>query len=243
MKALSKVSIRVNYIIKSNIIEKISNILIGKKSLLSLSLLLKKHNKDFEKGATAAKHTSVLIGNLLITSIYLTIAFGTAGPAIIGAKLLHLMVKAIIPVVKLLSKNNKQINKSVKPALMIAAFTGIMLVTTFMLAAIATRGIEALLGAVVLYGVAFICSKIFKLLDDTKKEILIGAISMAIMAGSLILFGIALQKICDATKDVSWKQVGIIATMTVLLGGVVAILGIPAVTPFILLGALSSITL
>ena len=301
MKALKKVGWRVNRIIKNETIKKLSNLLIGDESLLSLSKALQKNKKvfdnaiklskgikelasslnkammelvlssmwskfannaitslekvidnliplskklikntkDIDKGAKAAKNITVLVGNLLTTSIFLTIAVVTAVPAILGATLLSVMVDIIIPIAKKLSKNNKKMTKAVGSAFILLTFTGLMAITTFILNEIASTGLDALLGAGIMLGVVLINVLAFKLLKNNLKPILIGAISMAIMSGSLILFGIALQKITDATKDVSWKQVGIIATMTVLLGGVVAILGIPAVVPFILLGALS----
>ena len=301
MKALKKVGWRVNLIIMNKTIKKLSNILIGDESLLSLSKALQKNKKSFDnaiklskgikelasslnkammelvlssmwskfannaitslekvidnliplskklikntkdidKGAKAAKNITVLVGNLLATSIFLTIAVVTAVPAILGATLLSVMVDIIIPIVKKLSKNNKRMTKSVGSAFILLAFTGLMAITTFILKEIASTGLDALLGAGIMLGVVLINVLAFKLLKNNLKPILIGAISMAIMSGSLILFGIALQKITDATKDVSWKQVGIIATMTILLGGVVAILGIPVVTPLILLGAIS----
>ena len=301
MKALKKVGWRVNLIIMNKTIKKLSNILIGDESLLSLSKTLQKNKKvfdnaiklskgikelasslnkammelvlssmwskfannaitslekvidnliplskklikntkDIDKGAKAAKNITVLVGNLLTTSIFLTIAVVTAVPAILGATLLSVMVDIIIPIAKKLSKNNKKMTKAVGSAFILLTFTGLMAITTFILNEIASTGLDALLGAGIMLGVVLINVLAFKLLKNNLKPILIGAISMAIMSGSLILFGIALQKITDATKDVSWKQVGIIATMTVLLGGVVAILGIPAVVPFILLGALS----
>ena len=77
------------------------------------------------------------------------------------------------------------------------------------------------------------------MLNKAKKNILIGSIAMVIMSTSLLLFGVALNKIVEATKNVSFKQVGIIAAMTALLGGSVALLGIPAVFPFIALGSIS----
>ena len=66
---------------------------------------------------------------------------------------------------------------------------------------------------------------------------MIGSIGMAIMSVSLLLFGIALGKITNATKGVSFKQVGVIASLTVLLGGSVALLGF--LLPTIVLGSIS----
>jgi hypothetical protein len=65
-----------------------------------------------------------------------------------------------------------------------------------------------------------------------------GSIGMAIMGLSLLLFGYALDKITTATKDVDFKQVAIIASLTLLLGVCVAIIGFPAIFNYILLGSI-----
>jgi hypothetical protein len=163
----------------------------------------------------------------------------TAGPAILGAVLLSKMVDKIIIVSKKLSKSNKHIAKAIGSSLLLTVFTGIIIIPTILLSAIAITGIPAILGSVLLLGIVTINLLTFKLLDSAKQSILIGSLVMALMGGALIVFGIALQKITNATKDVTWKQFGIIAATTVLLGLVVAAIGIPVVAGFIALGSVA----
>ena len=206
---------------------------------IPLATKLTKNKKDIENGTKVAKQLTVLAGNLLITSIFLTIAIVPALLGTLGAKALDLMVRCLLPVAEKLSKNNKHIGKSIISAIGLAAFTGIMLVTTLMLALVAKNGILALLGSIVVLGVVTINIFTFKMLTKAKKQVIQGAILMAIMSLSLLIFGIALGKITSATKGVTFKQVAIIATTTILLGLAVAALGIPVVFPFIALGSIA----
>ena len=288
MKALRKVSWRIDRIIKNNVIGKLTDILVGKtNSLLSLSRSLKKNEKtfnnanktakdikelasslnkammelvvssiwskfannaitslekvidnliplskklikntkDIDKGAKAAKNITVLVGNLLTTSIFLTIAIITAVPAILGATLLSVMVDIIIPVAKKISKNNKEMSESAGSALAFTALTGLMLISTYFLAKISENGLEALLGSIVVFGIITINIITFKSLGEAEEEITKGAIAMAIMSVSLLLFGVALGKISQATKDVTWKQFGMIVALTGALSVTTAAIG------------------
>ena len=306
MKALRKVSWRIDRIIKNNVIGKLTDILVGKtNSLLSLSRSLKKNEKtfnnanktakdikelasslnkammelvvssiwskfannaitslekvidnliplskklikntkDIDKGAKAAKNITVLVGNLLTTSIFLTIAIITAVPAILGATLLSVMVDIIIPVAKKISKNNKEMSESAGSALAFTALTGLMLISTYFLAKISENGLEALLGSIVVFGIITINIITFKSLGEAEEEITKGAIAMAIMSVSLLLFGVALGKISQATKDVTWKQFGMIAALTGLFAVVVGVMGIEPISGAILLGSIAMITM
>ena len=207
--------------------------------LIPLATKLSKNEKNIKQGAKAARKLTTLVGNLLITSIFLTITAVVGIPAILGAMVLGVIVNKLIPVAKKLSKNNKHIGKSIISAIGLAAFTGIMLVTTLMLALVAKNGILALLGSLVVLGVVTINIFTFKMLSKAKKQVIQGAILMAIMSLSLLIFGIALGKITSATKGVTFKQVAIIATTIILLGLAVAAMGIPAVFPFIALGSIA----
>ena len=62
---------------------------------------------------------------------------------------------------------------------------------------------------------------------------------MGIMSASLLLYGIALNKITKATEKVTWKQVGIIASTLVILALATAVLGEPTTAVFISLGSLT----
>ena len=211
--------------------------------LIPLAQKLIKNQKDIEKGAKVAKNITVLVGNLLLTSIFLTVAAVFALPAILGAMALGLMIDFIVPVVEKLSKNNKNMGKAVLSALILTAFTGLMAISTFFLATIAKNGLEALWGSVVVLGVVSISMVTFELLNGAKKNILIGAGLMIIMSISLLLFGIALKKITDATKDVTWKQVAITASMIVILALSTAVMGEPTTASFIALGSLTMLLL
>ena len=207
--------------------------------LMPLVKNLNKNKKDIEKGNKVAKKLTVLIGNLLLTTVFLTTAAVTGIPAIVGALILWGVVKAIMPAVKLVAKNKKHIGRAIGASIVLLAFTGLMALTSLILSSIEKIGKSALIGSIVILGVVGVNVLTYFILSKALKNIAIGAISMAIMSLSLILFGVALGKITAATKNVSWKQVGIIATLTVLFGGVVALLGIPVVAGFILLGSVS----
>ena len=299
VKALMKVSWRINKIIKNDVIQKLSDMLVGKNSLLtmskalqkneksfknaseasknikelasslgkalrrivfaalwskladigikfisitinnltSLSKNLTKNKKEFDAGAKAAKNITVFIGNLLITSIFLTASIITVLPAILGALLLRVMVNVVLPLAKQLSRNNKHMAKATGSALIFTAFTGLMLISSIFLAKVAEHALEAMLGAVVVLGVVALNLITFKILQKATKEVLIGSLVMILMSVSLLLFGIALGKITAATKGVTLKQVGIIVAMTVLLAGAVIALGIPQVAALAALGS------
>ena len=207
--------------------------------VISIAKNIIKNKNNIDKGAKESRRITALIGHLLITSVFLTVALVTVIPAILGAWALSLMVSIIIPVAKKLSRNNKHIAKSIISSLGLLAFTGIMGLNCLLLVGIAKVGIQALLGALVVLGIVAINVFAFKILSKQLTTIAKGAISMLIMSVALILYGIALGKITNATKGVSFKQIAVIATLTILLGGVVAILGIPAVFPYILLGSIS----
>lgn len=302
MKALKKVGRRINKIIKDKVIEKMSDVLFGKKnslltlskalqknekifntaskssksieelsnslckamyklvfaalwsklgttaigcieymidSLITLTKKLKKSKKDFNDGAKAAKDISVFVGNLLVTSILLTISLVTIVPALLGSLGLQLLVDTLIPTAKKLSKNNKRVSQAAGTALIFTAFTGLMLISSFFLTKIAENGVMPLLGSLIVLGVVSVSVITFKILNKAKKNVIIGAILMAIMSVSLLLFGVALGKITKATENVTWKQVAIIATTLVMLALATAVMGEPTIASFIMLGSIT----
>ena len=223
--------------VANNTVQSIEKVL---DKLIPLATTLSENEKNIKQGANAAKQISTLVGKLLVSTIYLTLAAVFVLPAMLGAFLLKILVEnLLIPLATTLSNNHKQMKNASKSALTITAFTGIMLVTTLMLALVAKNGTLALLGSLVVLGVVTINIITFKMLSKAEKQVKQGAILMAIMSLSLLLFGIALGKITSATKGVTFKQVAIIATTTILLGLAVAALGIPAVFPFIALGSIA----
>ena len=207
--------------------------------ILTLSKKLSKNEKDIKTGTKNAKKITALIGNLLVTSIFLTAAVVTGLPALLGALFLKLMVNIIIPIAKKLSKNKKHIGKAIVSALGLVAFTGLMAITSLLLKSIAKTGLDALLGSVLMFGIVLVNVFTFKILSKTLKTIIIGAIGMLIMSLSLMVFSSTVKKITDATKGVTFKQVAVIAAMTLVLAGSVMLLGIPALFPFILMGSIS----
>ncbi len=209
--------------------------------LIPLTQKLIQNQKDIEKGTKVAKNITILVGNLLLTSIFLTIALAPAVVGILGALALWAMVNVITKVVGKISESDRHIKKANKTALNLMIFTGMMAIASLALATIAVTGIPAIIGSVFMLGIIKINIVTFKILSKALKTITIGSIGMIIMSVSLLLFGIALKKIVDATKDVTFKQIGIIATMTVLLAGSVMLLGIPALFPYILLGSIAMV--
>ena len=193
--------------------------------IFPLARKLTKNRDIIKKGAKAARRITALTGNLLIASIFLTIAAITAGPAILGAILLSKMIGRIIPVAKKLSRNSKHFRKAIIPSIMLLALSGIMALTSMVLASIAKTGLPALLGSILMLGIVVVNIISFKLLGESLKAIAKGALSMLIMSLSLMLFSVALSKITNATKGVSFKQVGVIALLTLVLAGAVALVG------------------
>ena len=220
----------------SNGVESIDNVL---NKVFPLTKKLTKNKKNVETSTKVAKKITVLIGNLLVTSIFLTMAVVTGIPAILGAMLLSKTVDKIMPAVKKLSRNKKHMGKAVSSALLLITFTGLMAVTSLLLASIAITGIPALLGSIFMLGIIYVNVFAFKMLSKSLKTIAIGSISMLLMSLSLLLFSSTIEKITAATKGVTFKQVGVIASMIVLLGASVMVLGIPALFPFILMGSLA----
>ena len=302
MKALNKVGRRIDKIIKNKVIEKLNEMLLGKKNslialakdlqknektfnsgskaaksieelsmslhkamreivfaalwsnlanigiacidfmidnILTLSKKLTKNKKDIDNGAKAAKNITIFTGNLLIASIFLTISLITVIPAILGALCMQLLVDILIQTGKKLSRSQKQISQATGAALIFTAFTGLMLISSFFLTKIAENGLMSLLGSVIVLGVVAISVITFTILNKAKKNIIMGAVMMAIMSVSLILFGIALGKITKATEKVTWKQVAIIATMLIMLALATAVMGEPTTASFIALGSLT----
>ena len=205
--------------------------------LIPLTKKLAKHKKEISNSSKVAKKITTLVGNLLITSIFLTIAAVTGGPAILGAKLLSKMVNKILPAAKKISKNKNLISGAVGSALVLVAFTGLMAVTSALLATMAVTGLPAILGSILLYGIVQMSIITFKALNKAKKHITKGAGVMLLMSTSLFLFGIALNKISQATKDITWKQFGMIAAITGLFSVTLAALGFTPVSLLILTGA------
>ena len=208
-------------------------------NLTPLTKKLVKNKKETKDSAKAAKNITVLVGNLLITSIFLTIAAVTGIPALLGALVLKVMVNMVIPIAKKLSKNNKHMLKAVGSAIIFTAFTGLMVISTLFLAKIADNGLSALLGSIFILGIIAINVLSFKLLGSQLGSMIKGSISLIIMSVSLLLFGIALGKIHEATKDMTWGQFGMIAAITVMFGLVMAIIGIPVVAGLIIAGGIA----
>ena len=215
-------------------IEKLNTIIT---EISSLSKTLIKNKKYFEEGSKAAKSMTVLVGNLLVTSIFLTVVMVTGLPALAGAWILKLIMTPILSVAKKLSQNEKEIGQAITPALLLTAVTGVMTITSLLLAKISETGASAIIGSIFMAAFVGINIGVFYILSKCEQSIKKGGIVMAIMGGSLILFGIALGKISDATKDMSWKQLGMIGTLTVGFGLAIAALGIPAVAGLIMLGS------
>jgi hypothetical protein len=207
--------------------------------LTNISRKLSKNKKYINKIMAPAIMLVAFTGLMVVTSTLLAVIAVTGLPAVLGAMFLSTIVNKLIRVSRKLSRSSRHIRKSILPAIMLVAFTGLMVVSTALLAVIGVLGIPAILGSVLLLGIIGINVLAFKMLKRAKKNILIGSLAMAIMSGALILFGIALGKIAESTKDISWKQFGMIAALTGLFGVVVALLGITAVAVMILLGSVA----
>ena len=220
----------------NNAIKNIENVF---DKIIPFSNKLAKTKKDVDNGAKAAKNITILIGNLLITSIFLTITAVIGIPAILGAKVVGKIIDIIMPSIRELSNNNKHLSKAVASSVLFVAFSGIMSVASLALASVAVTGIPALIGSVFLLGIVAINVVTFKMLKSAQKNILIGSAMMGLMSISLLIYGIALGKITKATENVTWKQVGIIATTLIMLALATAVMGEPTTATFISLGSLT----
>ena len=201
---------------------------------------LSKNKKYMSDANETAVALTAITGLMTVSSLFLSTIAVTGVPALLGATLFEKTVKKLTPTVKELSKNKKYTKDAIGTAVALTAITGLMAVSSLLLATVAVTGVPALLGSVLMFGIVKVCTSIFKTLSKAsiRKKILIGASSLVLMSGSLLLFGMAIKKIVDATKEVSFKQVGIIAATTAVLGGAVALLGIPAVSAFIITGSI-----
>ena len=204
--------------------------------LIPLSNKLIKNNKNTEKAAKAAKNITTLVGNLLVTSIFLTLTLVTTPFAILGAILLNVMIGSITNIIDKLA-NTKNVSKATTTALAFTAITGLMLLSTYFLVEIAKNGLDAILGSIVIFGIVVINTLTFKLLGEDPETLLKGIGVMALMSLSLLLFGVALGKIAEATKDVTWKQFGMIAALTGLFAAVIGVMGIEPIAAAIAIGS------
>ena len=206
-------------------------------TIIPIAKKLSKNNKHITNAAGSAIILTAFTGLMAVSSLFLATIAVTGIPALLGAKLLDWTIDIIVPIAKKLSRNNKHIAKAVGSAIILTAFSGLMAITSLILASIAKRGPEALLGSIFTLGFVAVNVITFAILSKASSFIIKGAIVMAIMSISLLIYGVALGKVADATKDMSWKQLGMLGTFTVGLGLSLAILGIPAVSPFILMGS------
>ena len=226
--------------VANNDVQSIEKVL---EKLIPLATTLSKNEKNIKQGAKVAKKLTTLVGNLLITSIFLTITAVVGIPAILGAMVLGVIVNKLIPVAKKLSKNNKNIGKAVGAAATLVAFTGLMMISSLFLATMAVTGIPALLGSILMLGIVKINTLTFNMLSKATKNVLLGAAVMLVMGASLLLFGIALKKITDATKNVSWKQFGMIAAFLGLFSVAIGVMGILPIAAAIVMGSIVMIAM
>ena len=302
IESLSKIGWKINKVIKNDTVKKLSDILVGENSILTISKILNKNEKVFikansavknlkeltislnkamikliltsflsrmisdksfqaiekmlnnltiiaqklskeknaiNKGVETSKQVTILVSNLFVSSILLTASIAPALSGVIGALALKLMIETTMWSINTLSEKKKSIETSTKSAKALAVFAGQMAVTSFMLATIAVTGIPAMAGMLLMKGILWLNEKMLKTLDKSKTSITKGAIVMLLMGGSLILYGIALKKISEATKGMEWKQLGMIAALTGTFAVAIAALGIPIVAGFVALGSVT----
>lgn len=239
VNVLTKIGGKLDKIIKKDVVKKLSIILVGESSILAISNELGKNEKSFNKANKVAKSIKELatslqkaMGKLILASLLGVIASK-------GIEVLSKMVEKLTPLTKKLIENKKNFDEASKAAVKLSVFAGAMSVASLLFATIAVTGLPAMLGALFMTGIISLCTLSFKALAKANKNIIKGSIALLIMGGSLILFGIALDKIVKATKDVSWKQIGTIAGLTVLLSGTLALIGIPVVAGFVALGSVA----
>ena len=114
MKALKKVGWRINRIIKNETIKKLSNILIGDESLLSLSKALQKNKKVFDNAIKLSKGIKELASSLNKAMMELVLSSIWSKFANTAITSLEKVIDNLIPLSKKLIKNTKDIDKGAK---------------------------------------------------------------------------------------------------------------------------------
>ena len=145
----------------------------------------------------------------------------------------------LLNIFRKINKESLNITKSKKNMKNMLAIAGSMLVISAAMTGVALLGPTALIGAAMTAGIVWLLSKTFKLLSKTSKHALKGAITLAILSTSVILFAFGLKLMKNAVKDIKLGDVGIMIGSIVGIG--LAVAGIGLLAPIISIGSLTMI--
>lgn len=136
-----------------------------------------------------------------------------------------------------ISKHERHIRRGKRAMKEILASCGSMLLTTIILTGIAVAAVPAMLGALLMKGVVWLLVGTYKFLSKSGKAVLKGSAVMLLMSASIVTFALGLGAMALATKNMSWKQFGLMMASIGALGATMAILGIPVVAGLVALGS------
>ena len=145
----------------------------------------------------------------------------------------------LLNIFRKINKESLNITKSKKNMKNMLAIAGSMLVISAAMTGVALLGPTALIGAAMTAGIVWLLSKTFKILSKTSKHALKGAITLAILSTSVILFAFGLKLMKNAVKDIKLGDVGIMIGSIVGIG--LAVAGIGLLAPIISIGSLTMI--
>jgi hypothetical protein len=140
-------------------------------------------------------------------------------------------VGGLLGLFKKISKSTPEILVARKMSSTIEKTCGSMFLTSVILTGIAVVGIPAMAGALLMKGIIWILTGVFKMLGKPKviASITKGSTVLLIMSASIITFGLGLGLMALAVKNMKLKDVGLIALSLASVGLTVAGLGLLAV--------------
>lgn len=166
-------------------------------------------------------------------------------PAQIGAKAIQKIFLGgkkdihggLLGLFRKISKNERHIRKGKRAMKEILASCGSMLLTSIILTGIAAVSIPAMVGALLMKGVIWLLVGTYKFLSKSSKAVLKGSAVMLIMSASIVSFALGLGTMALATKNMSWKQFGLMMASIGSLTLTLALIGIPYVAGLVALGS------
>ena len=167
MQSLKKVGRRINSIIKNDVIRKLSDILVGKNSILTISKSLQKNSKIFEEANKTSKDLKELLTSLNKSMFKLLMAAIWGKLASKGINNLAVMLNNVIDLSKKLTKNKDIIEKGEKAAKQLSTLTGKLLLSSIYLSFAIVPGLIGILGAKVL---SLMSDSVFHLAEKLVKQ-------------------------------------------------------------------------
>ena len=196
-----------------------------------------KNTKEMESTISLANSSVDLIKKLSKIAIL-------AIPAKIGAKTIERIFlgdgkkyKGILGILRKLGQNQKTIIAGRLAAKHVKAACTSLFLSAMLLTGIAVVGIPAMLGALFTKGIVWILTGTFKMLTKASPKVLAGSVVLLIMSSSVITFALGLGLMAKATKNFSWKQFGLMVASIGSIAGMLALIGLPVVAPFIAIGS------